>query len=356
MNEKDIKLFQNFYAKSTIEERFRMCMNKGDYHFTANDDAFLRDSYDYGILAELLKKSELEPYIDFLIQYQNKLYDYKETESEIHGKLRNIINDIKQEDKFTNLLIFLNDYKDTNWGLNIAFTNVYNTKIEIRDSKITKCFFEAVSNLYSELNMNRTRLTIEEAKNELMKPEFIDDLKELNLKCGFQHEDIDINNIPDAVLNDYAESISTEREINAEFFKTKRQELNVYMDQIKPKPGRKRENIDLGELALDLSYLIRFQRFVLQDDVEHIYDYEISNNDLKLIFNYLNFWDLKTLKRNVKNKDENSDRELKSGYINVSSWINSYKLKRGKKYCDVQPELNEIEIDKYRKIVREELF
>lgn len=352
MREIDIKLFQDFYSKSSKEERFRMCLHKGDYHFTANEDTILRDSYDYDSLKEFLKGSKLEPYGDLLIQYQNKFYDYKDTESEIYDEFREIINDKKQEDKFTNLLIFMNEYKDTNWGLNITFTNISNKKFDIRDNDLTNTIYELITYLYSETGMNKTKLTIDEAKELLIKPEYFDDLKYYYEECGFEHENIDINNIHEVVLKSFAESVSKEREVNDDFLIIKRKQLDKEMEAIKPKTGRKLENSTLGELAHDLSYLIRFERFVIQDEVEHIYDYKIENADLKLIYKYFNFWDLKTLKSNVKNKEDNSDRELKSGFINVSTWISKHKAKRGKNFNDITPNINEIEIDNFRKFIR----
>jgi hypothetical protein len=76
MRQKDIKIFQNFYEKSSVGERFKMCFYKGDEHFSSLENASNKDLYNYGILKELLKEYDLDVYCDLLIDYQNNFFDY----------------------------------------------------------------------------------------------------------------------------------------------------------------------------------------------------------------------------------------------------------------------------------------
>jgi len=358
MRQKDIKIFQNFYEKSTVSQRFKMCFFKGDEHFSSLENASLKDSYNYGILRDILIENDLDVYCDLLIDYQNNLFDYFETESVVYKLLDEIHGINIKENTYTRLLKFLYENIDSNWGIKINFTNLNGTKIDIRDKEVSNIIFDAFKSLYIRLEMNKRPFTFEQAKEYLEHPGNFQELVEAYDTYYSIGEDdseyVDSENIPTEVIQYFMDNTLNECMINKEFLEVRSKELESSIEGIKPKSGRKIENIYQGELALDLSYLIRFQRFVLQDEFENIYDMPISVKDLELIYEYFEFWGFENLK--IKTSAEKvSRKELKSGYMNVSAWIVKYKNSRGKKFEDIVPNLNEIEINKYRKIVRSEI-
>ena len=358
MRQKDIKVFQNFYNKSTEIQRFKMCFYKGDDKFFSIEKADINNSYNYELLGKLLNDNELEAYSDLLVDYQNNLFEYFAIESSIYSLLDEINAINTKQFNYTKFLKFLYDNIESNWGVKVSLSNVNGKRVEIRDEYVTKAILNSIKALYFRLDMHRRPYTYNEAKEYLQNPS---NLKELvinynaNHSTGkFENEHIDVENIPEILIQHLQNNFLNEKVITSSFINDRYEELNTSKDDNKPKSGRKIENSYFGELALDLSYLIRFQRFVLQDEFENIYDMPISVKDLQLIYNYFEFWGIENLKK-IPKKEKMGNNKLKSGYMNVSAWIVKYKKSRGKLYCDIAPNLNEIEIDKYRKIVRCEI-
>ena len=359
MRQKDIKIFQNFYEKSTVSQRFKMCFYKGDEHFSSLDNDSINDSYNYEKLIDILKENDLDVYSDLLINYQNNFFNYFEAESVVYKLQDEIHGIIIKENNYTSLLKFLLENNDSNWGIKINFTNSNGDKITIRDKDVSNMIYDAFKSFYISLEMNKRPFTFEEAKEYLENPGNFDELevaynKYYSIGTEDVQEYIDNYKIPTEVIQYFKENTLKECMINKEFLDFTSKELENSMKNIKPKVGRKIENIYNGELALDLSYLIRFQRFVLQDEYDNIYDMPILVKDLELIYKYFEFWGFENLKSKSSN-EKNVSKELKSGYMNVSSWIEKYKKSRGKYFEGFVRNLNEIEIDKYRKIVRAEI-
>lgn len=358
MRQKDIEIFQNFYNKSTVIERFKMCFYKGEDVFFSIEEAYPNDFYNYELLRTLIANSELEAYFDLLVDYQINLFDYFAVENSLYNLLDEINANRNKEFNYTKFLKFLYDNIESNWGVKVSLSNLKGERVEIRDEYVTKAILTSIKHLYFRLDMQRRPFTYDEAKEYLQNPTNLEELvinyNANNITGKFDKEHIDVENIPEILIKHLQDNYLNEKEITRFFINERYEELKISKDFNKPKPGRKIENSYFGELALDLSYLIRFQRFVLQDEFENIYNMPISVKDLQLIYNYFEFWGIENLKKTPK-KEMKGNNQLKSGYMNVSAWIVKHKNSRGKHYCDIVPNLNEIEIDKYRKIVRGEI-
>lgn len=358
MRLKDIKIFHNFFEKSTVEERFKMCFYKGDEYLNPIGNSNIDYKLGYEELYKLLKDNELESYCDLLINYQNTLFEYFSVENTFRSIVSEIHANNSKEFKYVELLKFLYDNVESNWGVNIILTNNKGSRLEIRDKKVTSALIGSMKTLFTLLDMNRRPFNYDEAIEYLKNPTNLDIvIKNYNMnsmKDEIKYENINIDNLPEELIQYLIDNFLNEKMINSTFINERYNELTTELENNKPKKGRKIENSYFGELALNLSYLIRFQRFVLQDEVEHIYDMPISKKDLELIYKYFEFWGIENLR--IKSGNENgAKKELKSGYMNVSAWIVKYKNSRGKYFDDIVPNYNEIEIDKYRKIVRDEI-
>jgi len=323
-----------------VEEIFKLCTWKGKYYFHEQTEIENRALNYENLLAEI-KDTDLFPFFEFLIPYQNKWLAFIEDDT-LKVIIKSLLSERDLSEKYTILLQFLFRSIEKKDDIYINIVNSKGEQFKISDFDITKALYESIVRIYCDKELNTSRLTRDEAINSLVNPINYEDLKLFCNLCNYDIKDINLENLPDDIVTKFASSIVRKREVNYDFLKSKIEELSNA--KILKKKGAKNINRYLGELALDLSYLIRFYRFILQDECDNIYNYKITNEDCRIILKYFRFWGL------LRHEDLHSD------YVYISSMINQHKKKRGDFDLEKNCEFNEIEIDKTRKDLRKEFI
>jgi hypothetical protein len=298
-----------------LVSRFILCL------FEEKDEILLdmvydNSEYDYQEFYEKFKNTSLKPFLHLLFEYQNLYFSLKEAKEQLAETFHKNYRDANIDQlKFTNLLLFIHEKLDLSYGINISFMNSSRKKIEVRDSEYLKYIYNATIQYYIEKEFNYSDLSFEEAYEMLRSPNYKDDLIIAYETNGYKRADIDIDNIPNSVIEHFAQTIARKRDVNYDFLIAKKREIENTLQVFKKdaNPGRKFINQEVARIVLNVSYLIRFERFILQDEYDNIFDMKFKNEDLELLYEYVLFWGLKS-------KDD-----IGSGFTNVDNWIKSYK-------------------------------
>lgn len=270
----------------TLTQILNICMK--DSTTTKFDDLTysLRD-LDYDYFRSILKGTSLEVFSEELINFQNEYF----RKQEIKDKIIDILNQkyvetYREQLKFTELLIFLIEKGKGKYGIDISFADASKNKKIIRDNEYLQYIIKATKEYYVSKKYNYTQLTYDEALAKLQNPIFRKDLEDSYAITNQDVSNIDINNIPHQVVEYFAHSIITPRDITEDLLREiKRDNEEIVKNfEVKKNPGRQALNLPVGRLSLNLSYLIRLDRFIKQDEVNDIYQLKIKNEDLELIY------------------------------------------------------------------------
>lgn len=320
-------------------DRFKICINDSKDSII-DKMKFAKRDLDYDSLKEKLQGTSLELYTIFLIKYQNQYISAQEAKKYVAEMLyKNYRDKHLEEIRYTDLLLFIQDKLDLSYGINITFTNVSRKKKEIRDCEYLKYIFDATKQYYIDKEYNTFNPTYDEALEKLRNPLFVSDLEQAYSSKKIDKNKIDIENIPNEVVEYFRNSITIKKEINEELLIAKKEKLEGYLKILEEaiNPGRKFINQQVARFALNLSYLIRLERFIKQDEVDNIFDMKFMNKDLELIYDYVLFW-------GMKNKED-----IGSGYTNVDNWIKTYKRQNP----DSRNNINVKRINELRRKLRE---
>jgi len=120
-----------------------------------------------------------------------------------------------------------------------------------------------------------------------------------------------------------------------ESLKAKQQEQN--------KPGARDKNSRLARLALNLSYLYNFKTYWNQNEIKSIYDFPITNETYRFIYDYLNIWGL------IETQNIYTDKELKTNYTKalIKQLRNKTNFEYHKKKFKTEFEINFLHMIKY---------
>lgn len=330
----DINNFQDL----SLSKRLKLCLNDRE-DSVIDKMKYEKRNLNYSELKAILFGTSLESFFDLLIEYHNKYESAQEAKKYIAELLyKNYRDNYSEEIKYTELLLFIEEKLGKSYGIDITFKNSSLKKIEIRDDEYLKYIYEATNKFYIDKGYNNLYLTHEEALDKLRKPLFVKDLKQAYEKCGLDQSLIDINNIPEEVIDYYSKTVYLKREVDRNFLIAKINDLHsrlkVFEETVNP--GRKFINQEVSRYALNLSYLIRLERFITQDKVDNIFDMKLINKDLKLIYEYVLFWGMK------------KKEDIGSGYNNVDNWIRKYK----ELTPDAKNNINVIRINQLRAAIR----
>jgi hypothetical protein len=298
-----------------LVSRFILCLFEDKDELLLEMD-YVNSKYDFEEFYDKFKNTSLKPFLQLLFEYQNLYFSLKEAKEQLAETLYKNYKDSKIEQlKFTNLLLFIHEKLDLSYGINLSFTNSSRKKIEIRDSEYLKYIYNATIQFYVEKEFNLSDLTNDEAYEMLRRPIYNDDLIIAYETKGYNRSEIDIDNIPKNVIEYFAQTIARKRDVNYDFLIAKKREIENSLQILKKdaNPGRKFINQEVARIVLNVSYLIRLERFIFQDEFNCIFDMKFKNEDLELLYEYVLFWRLK------------SKEDIGSGFTNVDNWIKNYK-------------------------------
>ena len=256
--------------------------------------------YNYNDLERLLIKTDLEQYTSFLYSYGlfNKLY--KDQLLSIDNLEGFEITYSNEEKGLLELLIYLLTDNNSNITFKLKRGNKKADNFSFSNEKINSGFIKMIIDQYEKSNFNEENLTPAEAENDIYNMYDTDWIKQYIEKCLAETDESvyypRITTISDfegfidyEMINEYAFDHFTSREITLDYLKHK---LELY-NSINPiVAGAKPKNDDLSRSKELLSYLIRLNRFLNQNECNDIEVFPIQNKDCILIYDYLLFFDL----------------------------------------------------------------
>ena len=256
--------------------------------------------YNYNELERLLIKTDLEQYTSFLYSYGlfNKLY--KDQLFSLDNLEGFEITYAKEEKELLELLIFLLSDTDSDIAFRLKRGDKTADSFSFSNDKIKFGFIEMIKNQYVNSDFNEENLTPAEAEDEIHNmydKEWIQlyiekSLAEADERVFYPQittfSDIE-GFLDDDMINEYAYEHFTKREITLDYLKAK---LDQYNNKYVTKAGAKPKNDDLSRAKELLSYLIRLNRFLNQNECNDIEVFPIQNKDCILIYDYLLFFDL----------------------------------------------------------------
>lgn len=179
------------------------------------------------------------------------------------------------KEELSKILIYLLSNKDNDISLSLKSQGKYVDNFKIDSQFIISQITEKLLDTFKTRGFNLERMSFTEAQQEINTNP---DNDWLNEYCKYYEGD--------SLIQRYGEMHYIEREITIEYLKSKLKKRK------KEKVGAKAKNLELAELVEKLSYLLRFDSFLNQDEYPDFSNYPLKNKDCILIFEYLSFFDL----------------------------------------------------------------
>lgn len=228
-----------------------------------------------------------------------------------------------QSKELIETLIFLFENKNSNTSMTLKSGKLKNNNHKTSNKDISDALMEGLIAKLIERNLNTDYLSYDDAKYEILDLKDIDWIKnwiekyiiENDLRNQVSKEfSININNpseyIDNDMINSYCEEHFSERPITLQFLYHQCDMITV--SKKKKKAGAKPKNDSLASLAERLSYLIRLNRFLNQNEVNDISKFSISNKDCRLIHDYLVIFQLIPNQRERNNTTTTPENYIKA--------------------------------------------
>ncbi len=228
-----------------------------------------------------------------------------------------------QSKELIETLIFLFENKNSNTSMTLKSGKLKNNNHKTSNKDISDALMEGLITKLIERKLNTDFLSYEDAKYEILNLKDIDWIKnwiekyiiENDLRNQVSKEfSININNpseyIDNDMINSYCEEHFSERPITLQFLYHQCDMITV--SKKKKKAGAKPKNDSLASLAERLSYLIRLNRFLNQNEVNDISKFSISNKDCRLIHDYLVIFQLIPNQRERNNTTTTPENYIKA--------------------------------------------
>jgi hypothetical protein len=256
--------------------------------------------FNYNELERLLIKTDLEDYTSFLYSYGLFNKFYKDQLYSIDTLEEFEITYANEEKELLQLLIFLLSDTDSDITFRLKRGDKTADNLTFSNDKIKSGFIEMVKYQYEKCDFNEENLTPAEAEDEIKNMYDTEWIQQYIEKCladtderVFYPQITTISDfdgfVDDDMINEYAYEHYTKRDITLDYLKTK---LDQYNNKYVTKPGAKPKNDDLSRSKELLSYLIRLNKFLNQNEYNDIESFPIQNKDCILIYDYLRFFDL----------------------------------------------------------------
>lgn len=305
MNPVDENIYENIIGIN-YEDEFENFIAKQNY----SEQEFLR----------ILFSGRLERYKDLIISgivdlkieeaaHQKSIIEVEESQAEKDYK-RTIIQML-----YTTMKANLEENKT----LDISITDIRDNKIKASNPNLSIAIEQALSDEFIRLKLNESELTIDEARASITNQEDIDFFlgnEEGDNPNYFLIKDGLITFIPEAVSDEdveyYAQCHTLQREVSYELVSDVYQGIIINKEPFRKKKGAKVINSALSSFLLRLSFLVRFDNFLSQNEINDIWKYKISNKTCLLIYDFLSLFD-GIFRKNVKY--EADDKEKKAKYI-----------------------------------------
>ena len=228
-----------------------------------------------------------------------------------------------QSKELIETLIFLFENKNSNTSLTLKSGKLKNNNHKTSNKDISDALMEGLITKLIERKLNTDFLSYEDAKYEILNLKDIDWIKnwiekyiiENDLRNQVSKEfSININNpseyIDNDMINSYCEEHFSERPITLQFLYHQCDMITA--SKKKKKTGAKPKNDSVASLAERLSYLIRLNRFLNQNEVNDISKFSISNKDCRLIHDYLVIFKLIPNQRERNNTTTTPENYIKA--------------------------------------------
>jgi hypothetical protein len=208
-------------------------------------------------------------------------------------------------------------------------------------------FFNKVASLLrtqiDEFALFHTYLPPKESKECIINS--VDPVWNLKIQNTFNKSDFNLEIDPPCISWDIIKKYALEhpikpKRITLEMLESKYESLKAKQKE-QNKPGARDKNSRLARLALNLSYLYNFKTYWNQNEIKSIYDFPITNEIYRFVYDYLNIWGL------IETQNIYTDKELKTNY--TKALVKQLRNKTNFEYDKVKFH-TEFEIDLLHKI------
>lgn len=308
-----------------VADLFEICMKNNLEDISTYKQKRIQSQYKEFKERVLAKTKEINKHKNIYIdieQYSGVLYDYqvawlrfrKGRENFIDTFDKNYIKPFELAKLYSPVIKMLMINIESNCEVDIKITDIHDKSFRIKDQAVSNLLLKALVKNFKKLELNESRFTAEEAITFIKNPINREAVKEFSHVADLDFNTIDTDKPPQALIDKVTNSLVRPRDVTLDFLDAKIKELEK-VNMKSPKPQSKIKY--LAPLALDLSYLIRLESFILQDECDHIYNFSLRNKECELILEYFAFWKLVDL------------NNITSSYVYISTLINTYKKKRG---------------------------
>lgn len=284
-----------FYSANKIELCFR---NHLKYERFKNSRSYW--DFEYKELERLLIKTDLEEYSDFLFALGLYLKYYEDDIFSLDNLEGFEITYANEEKELLELLIYLLSDTESDIAFRLKRGDKTADTFSFSNDKIKYGFVEMIKAQYEKSDFNEENLTPAEAEDEIYNmydTDWIQNYVEQSLSdsdnSAYYPKITTFSDfegfVDDDMIIQYADEHYTKREITLDYLKSK---LELYNNKYITKPGAKPKNDNMSRTKELLSYLIRLNRFLNQNECNDIEVFPIQNKDCILIYDYLRFFDL----------------------------------------------------------------
>lgn len=291
--------------------KFCACFGYSKHDFVRrekpDESTYYLQGMNIAALKKMLIKNDMEEYINELSFYWYVLKcNAKHAQKSKSKEIVMTPAALKEYEKdLTETLIHLLS-NESGENTSITFQKSRNSLTKANNNML-KAVIDALINEYDKFNFNETELTFEEAEDEIKKqcdmnwlmkyvddmlrdnPELLDfDYEEYNFISDFEMGfEICFN---DQMVEIYAIEHYTKRDVTLDFLKNN---FDIITKSYKKKAGAKPKNNFLVNVATNLSYLKRVDRFIQnKDNIRDINLVKLTNKDCRFIHDCLVFFGL----------------------------------------------------------------
>lgn len=307
----------------SIEADFELCFDLLPVEVTALNP-LLTEKFKMDGFVRLLLKTDLEVYAELLYRYvlSHNIKDAAVISDDESIQLTTALN-----------FLFSNDFDDVE--LNIKSVKKKSSSLVLKGENISKCLLASLISNYEEIGLNLEPLTYAEAKQIVSKyssvnfnKEDCDDSIDIEWLSKYEYESPEVKRmdkmlisiglvrVPTVPTEDYnyystemVERYASEHKIKREVTK---ELISRRLAELEAKPGAKPKNDGLSQFVEKVSYLMRMNRFLKQDDIVDIEQFPIRNQDCCLIHDLLVFFDLIDDQRSREHTSTTPEAYIKS--------------------------------------------
>ena len=340
------------------ESIFTLCLG----FITPHRPVFFKPSEFNGKeLLKLLMRNDLEDYEDMLTEFQQRWINGDKFNNPLYrDKFKKDF--LEYQIQIVELLMLKRNNsrkKPESYDIDITIKKgIKNHKIHFSNRDFNLAIGKLLESEINKIKMFHSYLPQDEVKKCIV--DSVDPEWNLLAMEIFDKNEFNLELEPPIISEDAIRKYAIEHSIKPKVIRNEMLESKYNSLKIKQqalnKPGAHDKNSRKARLALGLIYLYNFKNYWEQSEIKSIYDFPISADIYRFVYDYLNIWGL------IEKKSMSSDKELKTNY--AKALINNFKSKVDFEYNNAKfrkeyiidllhrIKYGESEIDEYKNFIK----